>query len=336
MQFEAEREILLSDTPVPDIFLGDVMPGLPADAVKVYLYCVFLSKYGKEARPEDLAAKLGMTVDSVNASFVSLEREELIMRTPGTITVTDLKKREVNRLYRKRTASDPVEAVSRTAANIRRSQCIDSINKMFFQGIMSSSWYTAIDHWFETFRFDEDVMVYLFKYCYDLGALNVKYIEKVGATWASRGVTNHWELEKYMELAEKVREAGKHIVKLLRLGRKLTAYEERYLETWLTEYGYSMEIIELALEKTTGKTNPNFRYINGILTGWFKDGLRTKEQIQAAAAAAATRENKDFQTKPSRRDTFMQRSYDDSFFDMLDNATLKGKEDKHGGDSKGD
>ena len=47
MQIEVVKDILLSDTLVPDIFLSDVMPRLPSDAVKVYLYCIFLSKYKK-------------------------------------------------------------------------------------------------------------------------------------------------------------------------------------------------------------------------------------------------------------------------------------------------
>ncbi|HOK42402.1 MAG TPA: DnaD domain protein [Thermoclostridium caenicola] len=332
MHFEAVKDILFSDTLVPDIFISDIMPNLPADAVKVYLYCLFLSKYGKEARPEDLAAKLGMSVDAVYATFTILEKEELILRTPQVITLIDLKDREVSRLYRKKTSSDADEAVSRTAMNIRRNQCVDSINKMFFQGIMAPSWYTTIDHWFETFRFDEDVMVSLFKYCYDRNALNARYIEKVGATWAARGITNHWELEKYMELCEKVNELGKQIAMKLRLNRKLTSYEERYLETWINEYGYGMDIIDLALEKTTGKTNPNFKYIHGVLTGWHKDGLRTREQILAASQAAASRDRKRPADTVARRDNFMQRSYDDTFFDMLDKASVKGKDRDNGPD----
>jgi len=332
MHFEAVKDILFSDTPVPDIFISDIMPNLPADAVKVYLYCLFLSKYGKEARPEDLAAKLGMSVESVQATFTILEKEGLILRTPQVITLINLKEREVDRLYRKKTSSDATEAVSRTAMNIRRNQCVDSINKMFFQGIMAPSWYTTIDHWFETFKFDEDVMVSLFKYCYDRNALNARYIEKVGATWAARGITNHWELEKYMELCEKVNELGKQIAMKLRLNRKLTSYEERYLEKWINEYGYDMDIIDLALEKTTGKTNPNFKYIHGVLTGWYNDGLRTKEQILTASQVAASKERKKAPDNVPRRDNFMQRSYDDAFFDMLDKASVKGKDRDNGPD----
>ena len=134
MQFEAIKDILFSDTLVPDIFIGDIMPTLPSDAVKVYLYCVFLSKYGKEARPDDIAAKMGMSVESINTAFTMLEREGLIIKTPQVITIIDLKEREISKLYREKTSSDADEAVSRTSINFKRNQCVDSINKMFFQG----------------------------------------------------------------------------------------------------------------------------------------------------------------------------------------------------------
>ena len=102
MQFEFIKDILLSDTLVPDIFLSDIMPGLPSDAVKVYLYCIFLCKYDKEALPEDLA-KLDLSVDTVKASFVLLEQEGLIVHTPKTISLTNIKEKP----YQKFTVKGP-------------------------------------------------------------------------------------------------------------------------------------------------------------------------------------------------------------------------------------
>jgi DnaD/phage-associated family protein len=324
MQFEVVKDILLSDTLVPDIFLSDIMPRLPSDAVKVYFYCIFLSKYKKEARPEDMAAKLDLSLDTVNAAFVMLEREELIIRTPGVISVCDVKEIEFKKLYTRKTASDVETVLANSNENIKRNQCIDSINKMFFQGLMSPSWYTAIDNWFEAYRFDEDVMVSLFKYCYDNNALNVKYIEKVGATWCQKGVTSHWELEKYMETCERTRDVGKTIARALRLGRKLTSYEERYLEIWLNEYSYDMNIIDAALERTAGKANPSFKYIHSILTSWYKDGIRSTEQLKAYIESASSKNHKDGgQTgKVARRDNFEQRQYDDEFYAKLNESTI--------------
>lgn len=321
MQFEFVKDILLSDTLVPDIFLSDIMPRIPSDAVKVYLYCIFLSKYNKEARPEDLAAKLDLSLDTVNASFFILEQEELILRTPKVVSLTNIKELALSKHYRKRTTSEADSANNKTQTNIKRNQCIDSINKMFFQGIMAPSWYAAIDNWFLTHRFDEDVMVSLFKFCYDNNAMNIKYVEKVAATWASKNITSHWELEKYMEACERTREIGKTIAKSLRLGKKLTAYEEKHLETWLNEYGYDMTIIDEALKLTVGKSTP-FKYAHNILTNWHKEGIQSLEQLKAYQEASFSSKRSKSSTntgKKPRRDNFQQRRYDDSFYDKLEN-----------------
>jgi DnaD/phage-associated family protein len=321
MQFEFVKDILLSDTLVPDIFLSDIMPRIPSDAVKVYLYCIFLSKYNKEARPEDLAAKLDLSLDTVNASFFILEQEELILRTPKVVSLTNIKELALSKHYRKRTTSEADSANNKTQTNIKRNQCIDSINKMFFQGIMAPSWYAAIDNWFLTHRFDEDVMVSLFKFCYDNNAMNIKYVEKVAATWASKNITSHWELEKYMEACERTREIGKTIAKSLRLGKKLTAYEEKHLETWLNEYGYDMTIIDEALKLTVGKSTP-FKYAHNILTIWHKEGIQSLEQLKAYQEASFSSKRSKSSTntgKKPRRDNFQQRRYDDSFYDKLEN-----------------
>lgn len=320
MQFEIVKDILLSDTLVPDIFLSDIMPRIPSDAVKVYLYCIFLSKYNKEARPEDLAAKLDLSMDTVNAAFFILEQEELILRTPKVVSLTNIKEMAISKLYKKKTTSDTESTNSKTQTNIRRNQCIDSINKMFFQGIMAPSWYSAIDNWFLTYRFDEDVMVSLFKFCYDNNAMNIKYIEKVAATWSSKNITNHWELEKYMETCERTREIGKTIARSLRLGKKLTSYEEKYLEIWLNEYGYDMTIIDEALKLTVGKSTP-FKYAHNILTNWHKEGIQSLEQLKAYQEASFSKKRSKAPAssgKTPRRDNFQQRSYDDEFYDKLE------------------
>lgn len=328
MQFEIVKDILLSDTQVPDIFICDIMPRIPSDAVKVYLCCVFLAKHNKEARPEDLAAKLCLSLDSINAAFVTLEKEGLICHTKEKITVTNIKEIELNKLYNRKTTSDAEDAVNNTESNIKRIQCIDSINKMFFQGVMAPSWYTAIDNWFAAYHFDEDVMVSLIKYCYDKNALNIKYIEKVGATWAEKGITNHWELEKYMENCEKVREVGKSIASALRLGRNLSSYEEKYIETWLFKFQYDMTIIEEALKRTVGRTNPSFKYIHSLLEDWNNEGIRTLSQLNAYLETASSKKSKKGTAsgKVARRDNFSQRKYDDDFYDLLNQSSIVGKD----------
>ena len=46
------------------------------------------------------------------------------------------------------------------------------------------------------------------------------------------------------------------------------------------EFGYDLSLIDIALKKTTSKTNPNFEYLNKIISDWNEKGLRTKDDIE--------------------------------------------------------
>jgi len=324
MEFQLARDMLFSDTPVPDVFIYDIMPALPSDCVKVYIYGLYLCKYNKSATLDEFAKKLGMSRDTLNAALVLLENEELLVRTHAGIIFTNVKDKLLSRLYRRKEESTPEEALSNTQYNQRRAQCIQSMNQMFFQGSMPSSWYTFIDNLFKQYNFDEDVMISLFQYCYNRNAMNRKYIGQVASSWAKRNITSHIELEKFMEVFQRTRDLGYQIAKVLRLHRSLTVYEEEFVDIWANQYGYGMDIIELALRKTSGKSNLNFRYIHKILTDWYNEGLKTKEAVisylyrkdPAPRDEAAA-------TKVPQKSNFRQREYSNDFYEKIKKSSFK-------------
>ena len=280
MNFESNRSILFSDTLVSDIFITEYMPDAEGDYVKVYLYCLFLGKHKRQVTINDLSKKLGMDITKVKQAFTYWENMGVILKSENGVAICDLKEKEVHRLYRPKLTSTPEEAKQSTEKNIRRSQVITAINNTFFQGIMQPGWYMDIDTWFTKYVFEEDVMLALFKYCYDRHALSKNYIISVAENWHSKGIKNSFDLDNYYIEYERCSEIKKKICKKLSITRKLTEFEEAYIDKWITEYGYGFEIIEHALKKTTSKTNPNFDYINGILTDWYNKGLKTIEEIQ--------------------------------------------------------
>jgi DnaD/phage-associated family protein len=86
-------------------------------------------------------------------------------------------------------------------------------------------------------------------------------------------------LDKYYLEYEKLAQIKKDISKKLGLIRKLSQYEEAYIEKWVVDFKYSLEIIEIALKKTTSKTNPSFDYIDKILSDWYERKLNTSDEI---------------------------------------------------------
>ncbi len=324
MDFEAQRDMLFSDTTVPDIFISDIMPSLPSDCIKVYFYGLFLCKYKKQATLDEIAIKLGFPMDTLNAAMVFLEDESLLVRTHKGITFLDVKERELSRFYRRKEVSSPEEALSNTQYNQRRNQCIQSMNHMFFQGSMPAEWYTFIDNLFNQHRFNEDVMISLFQYCYNRDALNKKYIGQVASSWAKKNITSCFELEKYMESFQKTRELSYQIAKALRLHRSLTVYEEEFVDIWVNQYDFKMDIIEVALKKTTGKSNFSFRYIHGILSEWNRTGLKTKEEaIAHSAKKYSSAKNEAAAAKVPQKDNFKQREYSNEFYEKIKNSTFK-------------
>lgn len=55
MEFQLSRDMLFSDTPVPDVFIYDIMPSLPSDCVKVYIFGLYMCKCNKSITLDDFA-----------------------------------------------------------------------------------------------------------------------------------------------------------------------------------------------------------------------------------------------------------------------------------------
>lgn len=260
-----------------------------------------------------------MDVDTVKHSFTCLDNMGILTWKENGIQLHDLKEKEIKKMYRLKTTSTPEEAVKNCEKNKRRNEIISTINNTFFQGVMSPSWYTDIDTWFDRFKFDEDVMLALFQYCFDQKGLSKPYIEKVAESWKSRNIKNSFDLDNYSIEYEKFKDVRKLIVKKLKLNRNLTEYEEKYVETWVMDYKYSFEIIELALKKTTSKTNPNFNYIHSIITDWYKNGFKTKEEILMYDAKRKKTSSKKAQMPVAvpQKENFEQRRYDEGYLESL-------------------
>lgn len=321
MFFESYKSILYSDTLVPDIFINEYMPSMDGDCVKIYIHCLFLSKYNKYATVKELSKKLDIDINKVKDALIYLESIGVISRkeNSSSIILNDLKEKEIKKMYRLKTTSTPDEAILSSERNKKRNSIISAINNKFFQGIMPPSWYTDIDAWFDKYNFEEDVMFTLFQYCYEHGGLSKNYIIKVADTWHSHNIRNSFDLDNYSIQYEKFKSIRGKIVKKLRINRNLTEYENTYVENWVEDYKYDFDIIELALKKTSKKTNPSFEYLNTIIKDWHENGLKTKEDIISydIGKTRNTASKKTKVTEIPQHGNYTQRQYDKEYFDSL-------------------
>ena len=69
MKIEKNASLLLGDTAVSDIFINEYLTEADGDFVKVYIYCLFLSKHNKDIALLDLSKKTGLQLDRVKSAI---------------------------------------------------------------------------------------------------------------------------------------------------------------------------------------------------------------------------------------------------------------------------
>ncbi len=277
MRIVQSTSSLFNNILVPEVFISQVLPGLSGDSVRLYLYLLYLVGRGQSFSLKNLMSELRLNQDSLDACLVELQTAELLVRSADAITLNCLSEIKLHAMYR------PVEAVSpsQVPGSGSRAEAIDTINRLFFNGLMSSVWYTTVDKWFKQYGFDPEVMVMLFHQCKKYDRINVNYGATIAESWHSCGIRTMADLEQYeLRFSERNKVCNK-IVSVLNLGRRLTDFEMNYVNKWLNTYGYGYDIIELALSRSVRSTKISFDFFDRLLTEWHGAGLTTVEQVQA-------------------------------------------------------
>ena len=286
------KSLLYSDTLLPDIFISEYLPSLKSEYIKLYVYCVFLSNKNKTATVNDLVHLLNLSKQTIEDGFRFMEELGLLTRTDKGIIIIDIKEKEIQKLYKPYSTSSPEDAAAKSAVHVRRRQVITAINNTFFSGVMSPTWYLDINNWFDIYGFEEDVMLMLFKHCYDNNGLAKPYIAKVAESWHQKKIHNSFEVDRYMQGYAAMKAVSQQIRKKLKLRKPLDEYQEELIDKWVNQFKFSFEMIELALRSSLYAPNAGFSYYDKILSDWHKRGLDTIDKIKAILEKnKASREN---------------------------------------------
>lgn len=169
---------------------------------------------------------------------------------------------------------------------------------------------------YDELKLSAELIEYLVEYCVGRNHKSMRYIETVALAWAKEGITT-------VEMAKNAssRYSKDYFTILKSLGitnRSPVDTEISMMDTWLQEYGFTMDIIQEACSRTVLQTGqPSFQYADKILSGWQKKKVHTLSDIQLLdaehkkrklekAAASAT---KPATSTPNRFNNFQQREY---------------------------
>ncbi len=273
-----DKSMIFSHTEIPDVFFTEYMCEASGDFIKVYLCLVFLTKYDKDIKLNDLSKKLNVSLQTIQAALSFWEEKGALIKKANGYILTDLQEIELNKLYSPNlTLSE--EDIKKNEDSKYRAKAIECINNLYFQGVMSPAWYSDIDLWFKKYNFDEQVMISLFDYCFNKSALHKNYVKTVADAWNQNNIKTYEDLEVYSQKFEKLNKMKKDIAKKLGRYTPLTQFEEAFIEKWVVEFNYDLKVINIALKKTTSKANPSFDYLDKLISDWYDKNLKTETDV---------------------------------------------------------
>ncbi len=326
MRLEEKKNLLLSDTMIPDLFISEYMVGLSACAIQSYLYLLMAFKNQKSVSEKDLAARFSVQVDEVKGSLAELTLAGVIeWSDKGSLIITDLKAIEIEGYIRLHSENAVLpEAAAISPENERRDNLAKSIEKTFFHGSMAYKWYREMDILLDDFKLEPQVVYKLFQVCCDRKQLGtVTQMKELAVIWQSKGIYTLEQLSTYMgsedEITQTMRKIGR------RLHRKMTDFDEEYVRVWIEKLKYPYEIIDFAIRKMCEYQQPTMNKADAHLKAWFATGITTLADAQKYEEDMALKNKLSYQRDKTQRQgpdgsgkqNFQGVQYDEAFIKDL-------------------
>ena len=208
----------------------------------------------------------------------------------------------------------------------------DSIRTLFFIAErymchpLTTNDVQTILYWYDSLHFSCELIEYLIEYCVDKSHPNTRYMDKVALSWADMNIET---VEQAKQVTNIHNQAYYTVMKHFGItNRSLVPYEIDYIERWIKEYGFSLDIITEACKRTIQAIHqPGFEYADRILQSWKENNIHHLDDIaildehyksSKRAASASPKTNTKNNTKFNN---FSQRNYN---YEQLEQQLLKG------------
>ncbi|MBQ8828142.1 MAG: DnaD domain protein [Clostridia bacterium] len=339
MKIDTIKNALFENIEINKLFFTDYLPTMSPACVKVYLYCIYTAAEQKDFTLQRMAGELRMEQKELEDCLVMLQADGLLKLQSGIILLNDIATLEINKSYTLRTAKNPLQSDLNDVKRKEYVQMMKSISDRFFGGNMPPSWCSQIELWQEKYNFNADVLFMLFQHCEMNRSMTKAYVRAVADEWHKRGIKTSDDLGKYLSEYDEYCKMRNKISKKLNIKRFFNEYEESIIKKWYFTYGYTMDIVEIALKKSVYRTNATLGTFDAIISEWYRNNLRSVTEIEAYEEERkkkySERKRQNVSTvnndkiSKSIRGNFEQREYNDDFFDSIgkDSLTDIGSED---------
>lgn len=177
-------------------------------------------------------------------------------------------------------------------------------------------------YWYDTLGFSAELVDYLIEHCIVKGHPSLHYMDKVALSWADLKIST---AEQAKQLSTVHNQAYYAVIKSLGISnRNLVPYEMDFIEKWMKEYGFTLDIITEACKRTIQAIHqPSFEYTDTILHSWKDNKIHHLEDIAVLDASYKDKKAKKHPAPPkntgSKFNNFSQRNYN---YDQLERQLL--------------
>ncbi len=279
-------------TVISNRFIEDFMPHANGEYVKIYLYLLYCIHVNENLSLSHIADRFDHTEKDVTRALKYWEKMRLLKleydekKTLLGICMTDIASAGSN---------DPIEASSapdkNTEKTLTRDQVKEFQNREDFKQLLfiaeqylgktlSPTEITILSEIYDKFNFSFDLMEYLLEYCVSKNHKSIHYIKRVAAGWFDDNIKTVSQAKKSTNLYTT---NCYTILKTFGIsGRNPADAEVAYINKWTNEYGFTLDIIIDACNRTIEATHqPSFAYADSILRDWKDKNVKHAADIMA-------------------------------------------------------
>ena len=157
------------------------------------------------------------------------------------------------------------------------------VTEQYLGKLLSATETEAMIYFYETLQMSAELIEYLIEYCVENGHKSMHYIQSVALSWHKQNIKTVSEAKANSLLY------SKNCYSVLNAfgikGRMPAASEITHIKKWSEEYGFSLEIILEACNRTMNAIHqPNFEYTDSILKNWLSKNVKNHNDIAALDA----------------------------------------------------
>ena len=258
-------------------FIDHYMPEANGEYVKVYLLLLrYLNAPSGTLTVSRLADMLDHTEKDVIRALNYWKKQGLLEYETTTASSSDAPKPQ--------TPSAPADV-----PNIQQYRSRKEFKELLFVAeqylgkTLSSMDIEAITYFYDSLHMSADLIEYLIEYCVENGHKSMHYIQKVALSWNENNITTVEEAKSNTLTYNKNCYSVMNAFGIK--GRSPAASELEYIRRWNEEYGFSLDIIIEACNRTVNTIHqPNFEYTDSILKNWLDKGVHSLKDIETVDA----------------------------------------------------